>query len=126
MGCTPAFAVFLEIFSKTASFPLALLLTHVCANTNQTVNNAAIQLVVDDNKRGRITIVLMLSFGLTPIGVFPMVVAPDTIGDANVILGATGLLIVLTGFFYFPGAILRNLDTTANETMVAREVHQAA
>lgn len=53
---------------------------------------------------------MMLSFGLTPIGVFPMALAADRAGAANAILAASLILIlVVVGFFLF-SKTLRELD----------------
>ena len=85
------FALFLAVFTQTSVFYLALLplvLANLCASAFQTVNNATIQILVDDSVRGRMSSFMMMSFGLTPLGVFPMAVAADHIGAANAILGA--------------------------------------
>ncbi|MFP6810447.1 MAG: hypothetical protein VB960_05310, partial [Pseudohongiellaceae bacterium] len=60
---------------------------------------------------------MMLSFGLTPIGVFPMAIAADNVGAANAILGASVILVVLVGIFYWLSATLRNLDRSVKEAM---------
>ena len=54
---------------------------------------------------------MLLSFGLTPIGVFPMAIAADSIGAANAILGASVGLMVAVIFFYLTSATLRSLDS---------------
>lgn len=117
LGCTIAFGVFLAIFTQTGNFFIALLpllAANLCANASQTVNNASVQLLVDDNVRGRISSFMMLSFGLTPIGVFPMAIAADNIGAANAIFGASILLVVLAIVFYALSSTLRNLDGAVN------------
>ena len=120
LGCTIAFGVFLGLFSQIANFYVALvplLIANVCVSASQTVNNTAIQLLVDDNVRGRVSSFMMLSFGLTPIGVFPMAVAADNIGAANAILGASVILVVLVAIFYGLSVTLRNLDRSVQEAM---------
>jgi hypothetical protein len=82
----------------------------MCASASQTVNNAAVQLLVDDKMRGRMSSFMMLSFSLTPIGVFPMAIAADRIGAANAIFAACVILIVCVALFYFLSTTLRNLD----------------
>jgi hypothetical protein len=57
---------------------------------------------------------MMLSFGLTPIGVFPMAIAADRIGAANAIFGASILLVVLALLFYGLSSTLRNLDQSVS------------
>ena len=120
LGSTIAFGVFLALFTQISNFYgalLPLLIANVCASACQTVNNAAIQLLVDDNVRGRVSSFMMLSFGLTPIGVFPMAIAADNVGAANAILGASVILVILVGIFYWLSATLRNLDRSVKEAM---------
>nr|MCS5580382.1 MFS transporter [Gammaproteobacteria bacterium] len=120
LGSTIAFGVFLGLFSQIGNFYVALvplLIANVCASASQTVNNTAIQLLVDDNVRGRVSSFMMLSFGLTPIGVFPMAIAADNIGAANAILGASIILVVLVAIFYGLSVTLRNLDRSVQEAM---------
>lgn len=117
---TFAFGIFLAIFTQTANFYLALvplLLANVCASASQTINNAAIQLLVDDSVRGRMSSFMMLSFGLTPIGVFPLAIAADNFGAANAILAASILLLVTVCAFYGVSKTLRNLDNSIKDKM---------
>lgn len=119
LGSTLAFGVFLAIFSQTKSFTLSLaplLIANICVSASQTVNNAAVQLLVDDNVRGRMSSFMMLSYGLTPIGVFPMALAADSFGAANAILAASLLLILTVVIFWFGSSTIRNLDGFIRES----------
>jgi predicted MFS family arabinose efflux permease len=92
------FALFLAVFTQTSNFYLALvplILANLCASAFQTVNNATVQILVDDNVRGRMSSFMMMSFGLTPLGVFPMAIAADHFGAAYAILGACIALVRL-------------------------------
>ena len=60
---------------------------------------------------------MMLSFGLTPIGVFPLAIAADNFGAANSILAATILLMVTVIVFYLASKTLRNLDHAINNKL---------
>ena len=114
------FALFLGLFTQTSIFYLALvplILANLCASAFQTVNNATVQILVDDEVRGRMSSFMMMSFGLTPLGVFPMAVAADHIGAANAILGACVALIVITAAFLGLSKTLRALDTTVQTAM---------
>jgi MFS family permease len=122
VGATLAFGLFLGLITQTPNFYLALvalLFANVFVNAGQTINNAAVQLLVEDKVRGRISSFMMLSFALTPIGVFPIAMAADRIGASNAILGAVLLLIVLVGLFYAMSPTLRKLDESINEKISA-------
>lgn len=123
LGSTVAFGICLAVFVLTPVFAFALLpllAANVFANASQTVNNAAIQLLVEDKMRGRMSSFMMLSFGLTPIGVFPMAIAADNYGAVSAILGASVLLVVATVVFYLVSKTLRALDHSVSEAMAAR------
>ncbi len=110
-----SFALFLAVFTQTSSFYLALIplvLANMCASAFQTVNNATVQILVDDSVRGRMSSFMMMSFGLTPLGVFPMAVAADHFGAANAILGACIALIIVTVAFLGLSKTLRKIDST--------------
>jgi predicted MFS family arabinose efflux permease len=114
------FALFLAVFTQTSNFYLALLpliLANLCASAFQTVNNATIQILVDDNVRGRMSSFMMMSFGLTPLGVFPMAIAADHFGAANAILGACVALILMTVVFVGLSKSLRTIDDTVGTAM---------
>jgi hypothetical protein len=53
---------------------------------------------------------MMLSFALTPIGVFPMAIATDRIGAANAIVGASIVLVVVVVAFVLLSKTLRGID----------------
>jgi MFS transporter, DHA1 family, staphyloferrin A biosynthesis exporter len=114
------FAVFLGVFTQTSIFYLALLplvLANLCASAFQTVNNATVQILVDDSVRGRMSSFMMMSFGLTPLGVFPMAVAADHFGAANAILGACIALVIITAVFLGLSKTLRTIDSTVEVAM---------
>ena len=128
IGSTAAFGVLLAIFVEIDSFYLALiplLLANMCVSASQTINNASIQILVDDSVRGRMSSFMMLSFALTPIGVFPLAIAADSIGAANALFGACMLLIVMVAGFYFLSPTLRNLDAYI-KTAIAKAIQKKA
>lgn len=115
-----SFAVLLGVFTQTSIFYLALLplaLANLCASAFQTVNNATVQILVDDSVRGRMSSFMMMSFGLTPLGVFPMAIAADYFGAANAILGACIALVVVTAAFIGLSKTLREIDSTVESAM---------
>jgi MFS family permease len=109
------FALFLAVFTQTSNFYYALvplILANLCASAFQTVNNATVQILVDDSVRGRMSSFMMMSFGLTPLGVFPMAMAADHFGAAYAILGACVALVVITAAFVVLSKTLRAIDGT--------------
>lgn len=109
-------------FAKSTNFYFALvplLLANMCASASQTVNNPCIQLLVDDSVTGRMSSLMLLSYGLTPLGVFPMAIAADRIGAASAIAGACALLVLLTWAFFVLSSTLRNLDQNVNAVIAA-------
>ncbi len=120
-----SFALFLAVFTQTSSFYLALIplvLANLCASAFQTVNNATVQILVDDSVRGRMSSFMMMSFGLTPLGVFPMAIAADHIGAANAILVACIALVVITIAFLGLSKTLRNIDSTVKNAAAKTSV----
>jgi len=108
-----AFAVFLAGFSLTPWFYLALLpllVANIFANASQTLNNTALQLLVDDSVRGRMSSFIMMSFGLTPLGVLPIAYLSEQIGAPWAVFTACFLLFVLVTGFYLFSPTLRSLD----------------
>jgi predicted MFS family arabinose efflux permease len=117
------FAGFLALFTQTKIFLLALaplVVANLCASAFQTVNNATVQILVDDSVRGRMSSFMMMSFGLTPLGVFPMAIAADKVGAATAIFGACAALVVLTVVFLLSSKSLRQLDQTVAAAMSRR------
>jgi predicted MFS family arabinose efflux permease len=111
------FALFLGVFSQMRTFYpalLPLLVANVCASAAQTVNNSMVQILVDDEVRGRVSSLMMMSFGLMPVGVFPMAVAADHYGAANAIGGACAILFAMITLFFVISPSLRNLDNTVS------------
>ena len=114
------FASFLAVFTQTSSFYLALVplvLANLCASAFQTVNNATVQILVDDEVRGRMSSFMMMSFGLTPLGVFPMAIAADQFGAGYAILGACVILVLITFAFLGLSKTLRTIDLTVKQAM---------
>ena len=115
-----AFAVFLGLFALTPNYYVALLpllVANICASAAQTLNNSAVQIMVEEEVRGRISSLMMMSFGLMPIGVFPMAIAADHFGAVSAIVGACVLLFVLTMLFFVASPSLRELDESVNRRL---------
>ena len=103
LGSTIAFGVCLAIFVLTPVFTIALfplLAANVFANASQTVNNAAIQLLVEDRMRGRDEQLHDALIRADPNRCVPMAILADKPGAVSAILGASALLIAITIAFF--------------------------
>ena len=61
-----------------------------------TTNNATIQAKVPDEYRGRVMSMLMMSFGIMPLGVLPVTIGADAFGvSLAVAISSTVLLVLL-------------------------------
>ncbi|MBT8140356.1 MAG: MFS transporter [Gammaproteobacteria bacterium] len=112
--------LFLVAFSITGNFYLALvplLLANLCASAAQTLNNTTMQLLVDNNQRGRVSALMMMAFGFTPLGVVPLAWMAQYIGIAatTAVAGATLALIIVT--FYLTSVTLRTLDDKVRHSL---------
>jgi MFS family permease len=100
-------------FALTPLFPVALVLLaagNVGGMLFMTTNNSVIQTRVPEEFRGRVMSVLMMSFGVMPLGVLPMTLAADAIGaPASVVISSTLMILVLAAFF-ITNANLRTLQ----------------
>ena len=108
-----AFGVFLFGFSITPYFGLGLVLVflaNVCLNVFNTLNNTAIQLLIPDRVRGRISSFLMMSFSLPLLGTLPVSAIAEAYG-APFAVGLTSVLATLVCLlFYVFSKDLRRMD----------------
>lgn len=113
-----AFPILIFCFSWQSSFLVGLvilLLANVCISASQTLNNTTAQLLVDDQVRGRLSSFMMLSFGVTPLGVMPLALLANHVGiQAAIATAATVLAVALLCFIVFSPA-LRQLDATVRD-----------
>jgi len=115
-----AFAVFLVGFAWVPWFWFALpplLMAGMMSGIFQTLNNATIQVIIPDRVRGRVSSFMMMSFGLTPLGTYPMGVAIDNYGAPTAITGAAAIMLVVGILFSTLSKSLRNLDGTVREAL---------
>jgi MFS family permease len=104
--------IFILLFAWSPVFILALVFLGAMGVGQmlfQATNNTTIQAGLDPAVRGRVMSVLMMSFGLMPLGVVPVTIAADHIGaPASIAVSAGMLLVALTLMFAF-STRLRNL-----------------
>ena len=113
LACIMGWAVFLGLFAISTSLFMALVLLGVVglfSSIFMAMNMTLVQLVTIPEMRGRVMSLMMMTFGLMPIGVFPMSVLADSIGIGNALLiSAFGLgLLILIVSVLFPA--IRRID----------------
>ncbi len=127
--CLLGFALFLIGFAWTPLFWLALpplLIAGMLSSIFQTLNNATIQVLIPDHVRGRVSSFMMMSFGLTQFGTWPMGVAIDNYGAPNTVAGAALIMIVVAVAFSWGSRSIRNLDGTVREALEVVSRDEAA
>jgi hypothetical protein len=108
------FGVLLALFAWSPWFAPAVALVfwaNVFASIFGTLNNTAIQLLIPDHVRGRVSAFLMMSFSLPMLGTLPLSRLAEAVG-APLAVGSASLLAVAAALaFYLCSAELRRLDT---------------
>jgi MFS family permease len=115
-----AFGSLLAAFSISPWFLPAVglvLAANVFVSIFGTLNNTAIQLLIPDSVRGRISSFLMMSFSLPLLGSLPVSIAADYVG-APVAVGVASILAVSAAVvFYLSSRDLRRLDAHVRHAM---------
>ena len=90
-----------------------------------TVNNTSIQLVIPDEMRGRVMSVMMMTFGLMPLGAVPAGVAAESVGVRPVVAIAGVLCIAVMLVLFFSLSAFRRMDEEV-ATGQARQAERSA
>ncbi|HEY8171901.1 MAG TPA: MFS transporter [Dehalococcoidia bacterium] len=121
--------VFLMAFALSPTFAVALpmlALVGVGSMVFTTVNNTVITSVIPDGVRGRVMSVLMMSFGLMPLGAVPASIAAEYIGTPAVVAIGGGLLIGFVALAYVLFPQFRTLDSAIRIERADREAERDA
>jgi len=108
-----AFGTLLAAFAGSPWFLPAvglIFLANVFASIFGTLNNTAIQLLIPDSVRGRISSFLMMSFSLPLLGTLPVAAAAERLGAPMAVGIASILAVVAAVAFYLSSQKLRELD----------------
>ena len=114
------FGTFLAIFCASPWFVPAVFLVFIAnifASTFSTLNNVAIQLVIPDSVRGRISSFLMMSVSVPLLGNLPVAAVAQEVGAPLAVGSAAVLAVVVAGVFYLVSPELRNLDAHVQEAV---------
>jgi MFS family permease len=114
------FAGALGVFAFSAWFGVALLmllLANVFASVFGVLNNTAIQQLVPDEVRGRISSFLTMSFSLPMLGALPVSLLARSYGAPIAVGAASVAAIVLSLIFYLASPSLRGLDAAVRKAL---------
>jgi MFS family permease len=113
LGSMFGFGLLLVAFCWVPQFPVALslvFLANVLASVFGTLNSTAIQLLIPDEVRGRVSAFLMMSFSLPLLGVLPVSYVARELGVRQAVSGAALLATALAGLFFLLSPTLRAMD----------------
>lgn len=122
-----AFALLTAFFSLSGNYLLALVLLLAAsfgAASASTLNNTSIQLLTNDENRGRVSAITMGVLGFAPLTVAPIAWLAQNFGVSIAFASFSFLITLLTLLFYFCSRTLRDMDTHV-ETAIARESQKA-
>jgi MFS family permease len=117
------FGVFLVAFALSPSFYAALPLLcalSLAAMVYTTVNNTVLQTVVPDEVRGRVMSVMMMSWGLMPLGAVPAAFLAEAYGTPLAVAGGAVLLILFASGIYLATPTFRHVDHSVAEAIARR------
>ena len=106
------FGVFIVLFAQSNSYGLSLFLLLWVGAANvayMTSNNTLLQLHSDDNMRGRVMSLYMMTVGLLPLGTLGLSQAAEYLGTPLAIALGGGVIIVFTVVMTFLRPALRSL-----------------
>jgi MFS family permease len=119
-----ATGVFLISFALSPSFAIALPMlagVGLASMIFMTVNNGVITSVIPDHVRGRVMSVMMMSFGLMPLGAVPASIAAEYIGTPTVVAIGGVLMMISVVAFYGLYPQFRTLDAVIREESAGRD-----
>lgn len=114
------FGVLLASFALSSWFWAAVALVfaaHIAQSIFATLNNTAIQLLIPDHVRGRISSFLMMSFSLPLLGALPISMAAQAFGAPAAVSVSSAAAVVAAIFFYASSRDLRELDAHVHRSM---------
>jgi MFS family permease len=122
MASLLAFAGGLFLFAISPWFLLALplvLLADVFASIFVTLNNTAVQLLIPDEVRGRVMALMMMTFGLTPLGTVPVAAMAQAFGAPTAVAVAAVVTAGLSVAILVLSKALRGIDATSQAALEA-------
>ncbi len=118
-----AFAGTLFLFALSPWFLLALplvLVADIFANVFNTTNGTIIQVLIPDEVRGRVMSLMMMTFGLTPLGTLPVSIVAEIYGVRVAVASASIATALLATIIFMLSRSLRGIDA-ANQAALDAE-----
>jgi MFS transporter, DHA1 family, staphyloferrin A biosynthesis exporter len=115
-----AFGGTLLLFAISPWFVLGVafvLIADIFASMFQTMNGSTIQVLIPNEVRGRVMSLMMMSFGLTPLGTLPIAAVAEGYGAPVAVGGACVVMMVIGLLFFAFSKSFRNLDAIAAEAL---------
>ena len=115
-----AFGSTLTVFALSPSFGLALGLifaAYVFQSLFTTLNNTAIQVLIPDHVRGRVSSILMMSFSLPMLGTLPLGALAEVAGAPTAVALASALAVAFAFALYTGSRSLRSLDARMDDAL---------
>jgi hypothetical protein len=79
---------------------LVIAVIGLLSSWNMSLNRGMLQMAVDDNMRGRIMSIDMMSHGLMPLGVFPISWVAEVYGVGSALMVSGCVFVLLTAFSF--------------------------
>jgi MFS family permease len=121
------FGVSLLFFSVSPWFAAGLLfvlVADVFASVFQTLNNTVIQTVIPDAVRGRVMSLMMMTFGLTPLGTVPIAAMAQAWGVQFAVATASIAMMILSVAVFLLSRSFRDIDRISAEATFAENAPQ--
>jgi MFS family permease len=112
-GGTLALAAFSPWFVPALAL---VFIGHACAAVFTALNNTAIQILIPDEVRGRVSSLMMMSFSLPMFGTLPVSVAAEAYGAPLAVGVSCALGVLFAIAFYAMSSDLRTLDARVAST----------
>ena len=113
LGCGVVWGIALVGLANSMIFPVAvpfLLIIGLISSIHMSLNMTLTQLIAAPEMRGRVMSIMMMTFGLMPIGALPFGTIAEYIGTANALTISGALLSILVLVFAFTYPAFRRIE----------------
>jgi MFS family permease len=114
-GTSFAWAVFLGAFALSKNYWFAMItcaLTGLASSVFMSLHMSVVTLIIEPEMRGRVMGIMMMTFGLMPVGAVPVSYVAETTGIDVALFGCAVGLAALTALMLITVPSLRTIDVT--------------